>query len=244
VTKEKWELAYLFSTLFLFYLLPCLLLFILYGKVVIVIKNRNEKMKQGGLMSDAALKKPVLSAAKLRKAHTCKLTSKEVEELNLKKKKFTSRPNQETIEMASTILPAKIRLSNTNASDRVYKTKNMNPKPVITLLIIMMLLILICLLPYRVFSLWAVLASKKQLLNLGLVKFYNLITLCRVTFYINSALNPIFYHIISTKFQASFKKFFKFSHKETNSASRIFTTSTSQTNHRAPNRFLSLRLNN
>lgn len=75
----------------------------------------------------------------------------------------------------------------------------------------MMMTIFICLLPYRVFSLWMAQASKQQLEKLGLVKYYNIITFCRLAFYTNSALNPIFYHIISTKFRAAFKRYFRFS---------------------------------
>lgn len=87
-----------------------------------------------------------------------------------------------------------------------------NQKQIIILLIVMMLLIFICLLPYRVFSLWMATATKTQLNKLGVINYYNIITFCRVAFYTNSALNPIFYHIISTKFQTAFKKFFKLSY--------------------------------
>jgi hypothetical protein len=87
-----------------------------------------------------------------------------------------------------------------------------NQKPIVILLIIMMLLIMIALLPYRIFSLWVALASKEKVRSLGLVKFFSLLTYCRVAYYSNSALNPIFYHIISTKFQNAFKKFFKLSY--------------------------------
>jgi hypothetical protein len=87
-----------------------------------------------------------------------------------------------------------------------------NQKPIVILLIIMMLLIMIALLPYRIFSLWVALANKEKVRSLGLVKFFSLLTYCRVAYYSNSALNPIFYHIISTKFQNAFKKFFKLSY--------------------------------
>lgn len=79
------------------------------------------------------------------------------------------------------------------------------------LLVVMMMSIFICLLPYRVFSLWMARASRQKLERLGVVNYYNIITSCRVAFYINSALNPIFYHIISTKFRAAFKRYFRFS---------------------------------
>ena len=90
----------------------------------------------------------------------------------------------------------------------------------------MMLLIFVCLLPYRVFSLWVASASKSELLQLGVVNYYNIITFCRVAFYTNSALNPIFYHIISTKFQTAFKKFFKLSYGTHVAAARSTTRRT------------------
>ena len=112
-----------------------------------------------------------------------------------------------------------------------------NQNHVIVLLIVMMLLILLSLLPYRVFSIWVAMATKEDLNNLGIIIYFNLIIFCRVTFYINSALNPIFYHIISTKFQDSFKKFFKFSNPN-GSASIISRSSKINLN---PSRFSSFR---
>lgn len=86
-----------------------------------------------------------------------------------------------------------------------------NQKQIIMLLVVMMMSIFICLLPYRVFSLWVARASRQKLERLGVVSYYNILALCRVAFYTNSALNPIFYHIISTKFRAAFKRYFRFS---------------------------------
>ena len=39
-TQKRWDLAYLFLSLILFYLLPCILLFIQYSRIVFTIKNR------------------------------------------------------------------------------------------------------------------------------------------------------------------------------------------------------------
>ena len=204
VTKEKWQLAYLFSTLFLFYLLPCLLLLIFYSKVVLVIKNRNTKIKKGILTDLILIDKSKTN--QIKKVHTVKLTNKEVESVkNPKLSKLNN--NEEHSSKNCSILQSNYNSNRSKCFSR--QAPVINQKNIMILLIVMMFLIIICLLPYRCFSLWVVMASQKQVRNLGVAKFYNIITFCRVTFYINSALNPIFYHIISKKFQSSFKNFLK-----------------------------------
>jgi hypothetical protein len=240
VTKENWQLAYLFSTLFLFYLIPCLLLLILYSKVVLVINNRNKKIKKG-ILSDLILDERN-KTSNLKKAHTCKLTSKEVQslklpELNKKVSTYSLAKNQSII-----------GLNSNRVRSKYFSTHAplINQKNIMVLLIAMMFLIIICLLPYRCFSLWVVLSTQKQLRNLGVAKFYNIITFCRVTFYVNSALNPIFYHIISKKFQSSFKKFLKGSQNNKFSINFMRNTSNRSSFYADidTSRFLSLNLNN
>lgn len=42
-TAQTWQMVYLYISLFLFYLLPCVSLFLLYGNIVLIIKKRSKK---------------------------------------------------------------------------------------------------------------------------------------------------------------------------------------------------------
>nr|QVK45669.1 G protein-coupled receptor [Proales similis] len=189
-TKGTWQLAYLFLSLFFFYLLPCVLLFLLYGKVMLVIRNRNKHNDLGVCV--------VNSSSERRKSSRPSEAGGKSEEHTgpACKSEFKSRCESSQSEATASNMAGLKRIKNTQ-------------KHTIILLIIMMFLVLLSLLPYRVFSLWAAMATKEQLTDLGITGYYNLLIFSRVAFYINSALNPIFYHIISTKFQDSFKRFIR-----------------------------------
>lgn len=64
----------------------------------------------------------------------------------------------------------------------------------------------ICLLPFRIFSLWFILESEEEISKLTKEQFYNVLNFCRVMFYINSAINPILYNVMSSKFRSAFLK--------------------------------------
>ena len=168
--EETWQLSYLFISLFVFYLLPCLLLFFFYGSIVYVIKKRDVNY----------------------------LTASE---------RF-SETSHGTKEYDSSIIESENANKNTlrNRSRTNHSSKVENQKDIIGLLIIMAFLILLLLLPYRVFSIWAALASKEQHIGLGINNYYAFLNFCRVAFYMNSAINPIFYHILSSKFQKALKE--------------------------------------
>jgi hypothetical protein len=83
-----------------------------------------------------------------------------------------------------------------------------NHKQTTKMLFVMMILFFICILPYRIFAIWAVYAQKEDFERLGIENYYNILAMARIMFYLNSAINPILYHILSTKFQAAFKKSF------------------------------------
>lgn len=155
-------LNYLFISLGLFYLLPCLLLCVLYLKIVCVIKNRTKEHRDSNVKQ--TLKKS---------------SSKE----SITKGRHSTCTN--------------------------IQLPKINEKQIILLLVVMMLLILICLLPIRVFTVWFALSTKEQRKRLGIVNYSIIITFCRVMFYLNSVLNPIFYHFMSTKFMFAFRDFFK-----------------------------------
>ena len=62
----------------------------------------------------------------------------------------------------------------------------------------------ICLLPFRIFSLYIILAPSDSVKNMGHELYYNILYMCRVMLYFNSAINPILYNVMSSKFREAF----------------------------------------
>ena len=85
-------------------------------------------------------------------------------------------------------------------SPQTWRTR----KQVITMLVIVILLFFVCLLPMRVFSLWNLFSSTAEKKRLGFEGYMHFLSFSRVMFYLNSAVNPLIYNVISTKFRAAF----------------------------------------
>lgn len=77
-------------------------------------------------------------------------------------------------------------------------------KQVILMLGTVVLAFFICLFPFRVFTLWILIAPSESVLQLGMEAYYNILYFCRIMIYINSAINPILYNIMSSKFRGGF----------------------------------------
>jgi hypothetical protein len=58
--------------------------------------------------------------------------------------------------------------------------------------------------PYRVFTIWLILSTDDQVQSLGMETYYNLTYFSRILIYLHSAINPIAYNLISTKFRRAF----------------------------------------
>jgi len=173
--NSSFFISYLFTSLGLFYLLPCFVLFVLYLKLVIAISKRNQ------------------------------INNSECEEIELTSNQHRNQSNYTA--------------SSTNISNS--KMPKINTNQIIVLLIIMMLLVIICLLPIRVFTIWFALADKKQRKALGIYNYSIILTFCRVMFYLNSVLNPVFYHFMSSKFQMAFRNLFFGHTNKSKSTSRV-----------------------
>lgn len=65
-----------------------------------------------------------------------------------------------------------------------------------------------CLLPFRALILWIILAPPDYNIMemIGVENFYLLLFFCRIMLYINSALNPILYNLMSSKFRDGFRR--------------------------------------
>ncbi|XP_067126634.1 growth hormone secretagogue receptor type 1-like [Centruroides vittatus] len=94
-------------------------------------------------------------------------------------------------------------------------------KQVIFMLAAVVLCFFLCLMPFRIFTIWLLVAPEHQLKELGMESYYNLLYFCRIMLYINSAVNPILYNVISSRFRDAFIRLF--SCKNDKSLKRQFT---------------------
>ncbi|XP_020290574.1 growth hormone secretagogue receptor type 1 isoform X2 [Pseudomyrmex gracilis] len=79
-------------------------------------------------------------------------------------------------------------------------------KQVVMMLGTVVLCFFLCLLPFRAFTLWIIIVPPKMVVSLGIESYYSLLYFCRVMIYVNSAINPIVYNAMSSKFRENFLK--------------------------------------
>lgn len=79
-------------------------------------------------------------------------------------------------------------------------------KQVVLMLGTVVLAFFVCLLPFRALTLWIIIVPADSIMNLGMETFYNILYVSRIMFHINSAINPILYNIMSSKFRGGFLK--------------------------------------
>ncbi|XKL66416.1 hypothetical protein PGB90_009836 [Kerria lacca] len=95
-----------------------------------------------------------------------------------------------------------IATSNSNASALRYR------KQVVLMLGTVVFTFFICLLPYRALTLWLIFVPYELHLMtvFGYETFYQVLSFCRFMLYLNSAINPILYNLMSSKFRDGFRK--------------------------------------
>lgn len=77
-------------------------------------------------------------------------------------------------------------------------------KQVVLMLGTVVLSFFVCLMPFRAFTLWIIVAPQEVVFSLSVETYYNFLYFCRVMTYLNSAINPILYNIMSSKFRDGF----------------------------------------
>lgn len=77
-------------------------------------------------------------------------------------------------------------------------------RQVVLLLGTVVLIFFMCLLPFRALTLWLIFSSDEHIISLGVETYFNILYFCRTMHYLNSALNPILYNVMSSKFRSGF----------------------------------------
>ncbi|KAF9409249.1 hypothetical protein HW555_011336 [Spodoptera exigua] len=91
---------------------------------------------------------------------------------------------------------------NTNNTGNVVRYR----KQVILMLGTVVLSFFLCLLPFKALTLWIIVFPPETIMSLGIDGYYILLYFCRVMLYLNSAINPILYNLMSSKFREGFVK--------------------------------------
>ncbi|XP_060528389.1 thyrotropin-releasing hormone receptor isoform X2 [Cylas formicarius] len=79
-------------------------------------------------------------------------------------------------------------------------------KQVMMMLAVVVVAFFICMLPFRALTLWIVVAPAESIVDISFETRYNILYFSRIMFHINSAVNPILYNIMSSKFRGGFLK--------------------------------------
>lgn len=77
-------------------------------------------------------------------------------------------------------------------------------KHVITMLLSVVISFFICLSPYRILILYIVVAPAEQIAAVHRDTFFTLLNFSRIMFYLHSAVDPILYNLMSSKFRRGF----------------------------------------
>jgi len=77
-------------------------------------------------------------------------------------------------------------------------------RQVVVMLVFVVACFFLLFLPYRVFTIWLIFTTEDQVQSLGMETYYCLAYCSRILIYLHSAINPIAYNLISTKFRRAF----------------------------------------
>lgn len=91
----------------------------------------------------------------------------------------------------------------TNCSERAYNVRAR--KQVVAMLVTVVVAFFLCLLPFRLFTLWIILAPSQILVDINRDNYNRILYSCRLMVYVNSAVNPMLYNLMSSKFRQGFK---------------------------------------
>lgn len=79
-------------------------------------------------------------------------------------------------------------------------------RQVILMLLTVVFSFFICLAPFKIFTFYIVLAPTEDVDAIDLDTYFNILYFSRIMFYLNSAVNPILYNLMSSRFRMGFLK--------------------------------------
>ncbi|CAE1254378.1 unnamed protein product [Acanthosepion pharaonis] len=84
-------------------------------------------------------------------------------------------------------------------------------KQVIYILATVIVMFFVCVIPFRVFTLWVIFGLSEDNIQLPFEHYLNIFNIVRLLTYVNNAGNPIVYNVISTKFRVASLSVFRLS---------------------------------
>lgn len=104
----------------------------------------------------------------------------------------------------SVIVRHLIRDETTTSTVESYHTRAR--KQVVLMLLTVVFSFFICLAPFKILTLYIIMASTEDVEAIDHDTFYNILYFTRIMFYLNSAINPILYNLMSSRFRLGFLK--------------------------------------
>ena len=79
-------------------------------------------------------------------------------------------------------------------------------KQIVLMLSVITAMFFICLLPFKVLSIWHIYATATQFHSLGFEMYQYIMAFARSMYYLNSAINPVVYSLVSMRFRRYFRR--------------------------------------
>ena len=202
--NKIWSRTYLILLLVLTYLITGIFLIVIYGQVIRIIltskkyANKNDKKKQNNGQQYHFLCRNIINQEKFHEAST---SSSSANSLNRHQQQ-----NSTSILPMSLIVPVKTTKCSTNSHSAQHLQ-------VIIMLFIVILLYILLLLPYRLLNLLYIVYNQLFQQNfMNEILFHWLINTVRLLVFLNCALQPIIYLIISSRLRQTVIKFLQSCH--------------------------------
>ncbi|CAD6994018.1 unnamed protein product [Ceratitis capitata] len=186
--ENFWSAFYFIACITVFFLLPFIVLVFLYVAIAYKLLRRNIDFHRPATTTAAHVPSTTcISSAILR---------------------------QQSINKPPTQLTRNVSVNNNNrnggtlnigaSAQQLRMGMRKHRKQVIFMLVAVVASFFVCLLPFRAFTLWVIAASTEDIAALGIDGYYTILYFCRIMLYLNSALNPILYNLMSSKFRTGF----------------------------------------
>lgn len=101
-----------------------------------------------------------------------------------------------------------------SGQQRSESAQHRSRKQVVFMLIAVVVCFFVCMLPSCCFRQFIIFASEETIMALGWEAYHNINFACRIMVYVNCAMNPILYNMMSTKFRCAFRRVLRGGHMD------------------------------